>query len=88
MTSPRAVCLASSPSIARELRAPDSAGTFVPRQKYPKTRLNLRFKNPLAGAARSAAPYAGDLRSGFQTLLGEATEFQVLRASDLVVWHL
>ena len=39
--------------------APDSAPSFVPRQKKAKTRLNLRFKNPLASACADTLCYEG-----------------------------
>ncbi len=34
---------------------PDPSGTFCVNKKYPKSHLNLRFKNPFLGAACSAA---------------------------------
>ena len=39
--------------------APDPAGTFCVNKKYPKSHLNLRFKNPFLGFACPANPRRG-----------------------------
>ena len=38
---------------------PDPAGTFCVNKKYPKSHLNLRFKNPFLGFACPANPRRG-----------------------------
>ena len=73
-------------SMARGLRGPGRpAGTFCVNKKYPKSHLNLRFKNPF-----SALPVRQILGEGQRTVrrfawLGEASEFAVLL---LPLWYL
>ena len=43
----------------RGLRAPGPCGYFLCEQKYPKSHLNLRFKNPFLGFACPANPRRG-----------------------------
>ena len=53
------------PAVALVLKAPprgasrDPGGTFCVNKKYPKSHLNLRFKNPFLGAALGRPPRRG-----------------------------